>query len=397
MATTLLVIIYVAFIGLGIPDSLLGAAWPAIYPELGLPVSAAGGLSLLLSACTVVSSLCSSRLIDRFGAGLVTAVSTALTAVGLLGYSLSSGAAWLVLSTLPLGLGAGAIDTCLNNYVALHYKASHMNFLHCFYGVGVSLSPWVLSRALAAGAGWRVGYRAACIIQTVLTAALLCSLPLWARQPQKEAAAKKGGRSSGLALARRADVWAVWIFFFCYCGIEFVCGTWGSTFLVSTRGLSAETAAGTITFFYAGMAVGRFVSGLLAGRLSPWRLIYLGCAGMLAALAVLTLPLPAAAYGAVLFVLGFGLGPIYPNLLHLTPRNFGAELSQAVMGSQMAAAYIGILALPPLFGFFGQRFGMGLFVWFQLGFYALMLGALLMLTRLLKRAGRFGPAAEGTV
>lgn len=382
MATLLLLIIYAAFIGLGIPDSLFGAAWPAICPEFGVPVSWANFVTLLVSGGTIVSSLLSARLIRRFGTGRITAVSTAMTAAALLGYSLSGGMGWLCLFAVPLGLGAGAIDTALNNFVALHYTAAQMNFLHCFYGIGVSLSPFLMSLALARSS-WRDGYRAVFWIQLGIAVLTVLALPLWKK-------VQKGGEDEGEAQSRAAGVLELLkekkvrfacLAFFGSCALEYTCGTWGSTYLVSARGVPADKAALCIAFYYVGMAAGRFLSGVLASRLKSRQLVLLGQGITLAAVILVLLPMPAGVTAAGLFLIGMGNGPVFPNLLHLTPQHFGRELSQAVMGVQMAAAYVGILLMPALFGLIAQNLTASLFPWYLLALFAAMMAGSLRLLR----------------
>lgn len=387
MATLLLLVIYIAFIGLGVPDSLFGTAWPAIYEEFHLPISAASCVTLLISGCTVISSLLSARLINRFGTNKVTAVSTAATAFALLGFSLSGNLLWLCLFAVPLGFGAGAIDSGLNNYVALHYKATHMNFLHCFYGIGVSFSPYLMSLALSDQNNWRNGYRFAFFLQLSIALVTVLSIPLWKKaHPASEAMGEEAKPRTVplLQLAKMPSVRAVWLMFIGSCSIEYTCGIWGSTFLVSAKGMSAEAAAKVITLYYVGMALGRFLSGLLANRLSSWRIIHLGQGVVAAAILCLTLPLPSAAAAAGLFLIGLGNGPLFPNLIHLTPRNFGRAVSQSVMGSQMAASYIGIMLAPPVFGLLAQQFGANLFPFFLAAMFALLILSMLRLMSRLK-------------
>lgn len=393
MATLLLLVIYIAFIGLGVPDSLFGTAWPAIYTEFQLPIAAASAVTLLISSGTVISSLMSARVINRFGTGAVTAVSTAMTAGALFGFSVSGGMVWLCLFAIPLGLGAGAIDSALNNYVALHYRATHMNFLHCFYGVGVSLSPYLMSLSLANQHSWRAGYRTAFYVQLAIAAVTIVSLPLWRKMHASTTqAAEEEAPTRTLSipnLMKMPAVRAVWCMFIGSCALEFICGTWGSTFLVNSRGMGVEQAAQMITFYYVGMAVGRFLSGLLATRLSSWRLIHIGQGVLCLAILLLLLPLPPMVAGMGLFLIGLGNGPIFPNLIHLTPANFGRDISQSVVGSQMAAAYIGIMVMPPLFGFLAQAAGTRVFPYFLLAMLAVMIGAMRLLIRHLKRQGRY--------
>lgn len=375
MATLLLIIIYIAFIGLGVPDSLFGTAWPAIYTDLDLPVSWASIVTIIVSCGTIISSLLSSWLISRFGTGKITAVSTLMTALALLGFSCSDSMLWLCLCAVPLGLGAGSIDTALNNYVALHYEASHMNFLHCFYGVGVSLSPYLMSLALSQGT-WENGYRTVFWFQLAIAALTILTLPLW-----KKVRHSKNGEEeeeaprvvSFPALMKMPRVRMACLVFIGYCALEYTCGTWGSTFLVNAKGAAADTAARMVTFYYIGLALGRFLSGVLAGRLHSRQLVKIGQTILLAAIASLFLPLPSAFCSVSLFFIGLGNGPIFPNMLHLTPELFGKDLSQAVIGAEMATSYVGVLLAPALFGLIAQNVTAALFPVYLLVLYALMI------------------------
>ena len=372
MAALLLLIIYIAFIGLGIPDSLFGAAWPAIYTEFGIPVSRGSLITMLISGGTIISSLLSAELIRRFGTGRITAFSTSLTAAALFGFSCSGNLLLLCLFAVPLGLGAGAIDTALNNYVALHYRASHMNFLHCFYGIGVSLSPLLMSLALSADS-WRNGYRTVFWLQAGIAVLTILALPLWKRvsavSGQEEEAAET---VRFFRLLRDSRVRMACLVFIGSCGLEYSCGNWGSTFLVTSRGLEADAGAGMITLYYVGIAAGRFLSGILSFRLGSRRLVLMGQAVVLAALLLLCLP-GLALPGLGLFLVGLGNGPVFPNMLHLTPRIFGKRLSQSVMGVQMAASYVGILLAPALFGVIAQEIGAALFPGWLFLLYLLMM------------------------
>ena len=375
MATLLLIVIYIAFIGLGVPDSLFGTAWPAIYTDLNLPVSWASIVTIIVSCGTITSSLLSSRLISRFGTGKITAVSTLMTALALLGFSCSDSMIWLCLCAIPLGLGAGSIDTALNNYVALHYKASHMNFLHCFYGIGVSLSPYLMSLALSKGT-WEGGYRAVFWFQLAIAALTVLALPLWkkVRHAQNGEEEEETPRVLSFpALMKMPKVRMACLVFIGYCALEYTCGTWGSTFLVNAKGAAADTAARMVTFYYIGLALGRFLSGVLAGRLHSRQLVKIGQTILLAAIASLFLPLPSAFCSVSLFFIGLGNGPIFPNMLHLTPELFGKDLSQAVIGAEMATSYIGVLLAPALFGLIAQNVTAALFPVYLLVLYALMI------------------------
>ena len=375
MATLLLIVIYIAFIGLGVPDSLFGTAWPAIYTDLNLPVSWASIVTIIVSCGTITSSLLSSWLISRFGTGKITAVSTLMTALALLGFSCSDSMLWLCLCAIPLGLGAGSIDTALNNYVALHYKASHMNFLHCFYGIGVSLSPYLMSLALSKGT-WEGGYRAVFWFQLAIAALTALALPLWkkVRHAQNGEEAEETPRVLSFpALMKMPKVRMACLVFIGYCALEYTCGTWGSTFLVNAKGAAADTAARMVTFYYVGLALGRFLSGVLAGRLHSRQLVKIGQMILLAAVVSLFLPLPFAFCSVSLFFIGLGIGPIFPNMLHLTPELFGKDLSQAVIGAEMATSYIGVLLAPALFGLIAQNVTAALFPVYLLVLYALMI------------------------
>ena len=363
MITFLFVLICIIFIGLGLPDSLLGAAWPAIYPEFNLPVSFANILTVLISSGTVIASLFSARLINKFGTGLVTALSTALTAAAILGFSLSGSVWFMVALAFPLGAGAGAIDAALNNYVAVHYGPTHMSFLHCFYGVGVSLSPFLMSFALGQNNDWRLGYRTVFIIMTAITVIAMCALPLWkkVKAQEKEEEQFTPVSLSLIELAKMPAVRTAWIVFFTSVALEFTCGIWGCTYLVSSEGMIEATAAKFITLYYLGITIGRLTSGFVAKIMHAEKIVYSGYAVVGVALLLLVLPLPSMVKGVALFMIGFGNGPTFPNLTHLTPINFGNEISQSVIGTQMACCNLGILLMPPVFGFVAQYIGANFF------------------------------------
>lgn len=377
VATLLLTVIYIAFIGLGLPDSLFGTAWPVMYREFDLPVSYAGIVSMLTCCGTIVSSLVSSRVINRFGTGAVTAASTALTAVAIIGYRFAPSLGWICLFAIPLGLGAGAIDAALNNYVALHYSAAQMSYLHCFYGVGVSLSPYLMSLVITGANSWRGGYRLAFFIQLAITVVCIAALPLWKKahsQPGSAIGDEPRPRSISLrTLAKYPEVRAVWMIFLCSVGVEFTAGNWAGTFLVDHKGLPADSAAEIVSLYYLGMTLGRFISGVLSSRLSGWRMILLGQGIILAAIVLLALPFGLTLSAAGLFLIGLGNGPVYPNLTHLTPINFGREVSQSVVGSQMAFANTGAMLVSPLFGLVARSLGVKLLPWYTLLFFAPML------------------------
>jgi len=359
MATALLIIIYLAFISLGLPDSLLGASWPVAYAQLGVPISYAGFVSIFVTAGTVVSSLVSVRVIRRFGTGVVTAACVLLTASALMGISFADRFVYLCLLAIPLGLGGGAIDAALNNYVALHYKASHMSFLHSFWGVGATASPLIVAYFLARGANWRGGYRTVSIIQLVLAVVMIASLPLWKRVPHAQNESADAGPieiNNRAAIGRRGAVAAVLSFFF-YCAGEMTTGLWAATYFVNVRGVDPSVAASWGSLFFFGIMGGRMVSGLLAIRIKEKTLVNVGIA--IAAIGALTLalPLPQAFQLVGLLLYGIGCAPVFPNLIHITPRRFGASHSQAIIGLQMAAAYTGSTLMPPLVGWVGQNAG----------------------------------------
>lgn len=386
MSTLLLLVIYMAFIGLGLPDSLFGAAWPSIYPEFGIPVSSAACVTMLVPCGTVVSSLLSSRLIGRFGTNKVTAFSTALTALALLGYSLSGNLLSLCLFAIPLGLGAGAVDTALNNYVALHYSAVHMSLLHCFYGIGVSLSPYILSLVISAPPGWRGGYGMVAAIQAGIALVLFVTLPLWSRVRGKEygGEAQKRRALSLKEVFQIPGVKGMCALFIFSCGIECTCGNWGSTFLVECRNMEVDQAARIIMYYYIGMALGRLASGLLSFRFHSWKIIRMGQWVLGAAALLLLIPGGPVLSAISLFLIGFGNGPLFPNFNFLTPENFGADRSQSVIGVQMAMSYIGIMLVPAVFGLIGQNVSMGLFPVYLLLFFILMMIGTVLVKKTLK-------------
>lgn len=397
MATLLLIIIYVCFVGLGIPDSLFGPAWPVMSLEFGLPVSMAGYLTAYFCVCSTISSFLSDRLINRFGTGKVTAVSTMLTAVGLLGYSISPNIWCILLFAIPLGLGAGAVDAGLNNYVALHYKASHISYLHCFYGVGVTVSPVFMSLALAGSGDWHNGYRVAGFVQLGIALVAILSMPLWGKVAKTSVCKAENAAEAEATRVmpfreqvRNPGIRWAWLIFTIAVALEVLAGSWGSTYLVNQRGMAPHLAAAMTALYYFGLAAGRFISGLLSHKLSAWRIIALSMLVWPISLLLFILPIPPAASGVGLLFAGLGIGPLYPNLVYLTPRNFGREVSQSVMGTQSAMAYIGLMAVPPLFSFLVGYTGVGLFIPFLALMFVLLLTAVLLFVRLLKKQGRFG-------
>lgn len=387
MATALLIIIYIAFIGLGIPDSLFGTAWPAIYSEFELPISFGSFVTIIISCGTVLSSVISSKIISRLGTNKVSAYSTLLTALALLGFSFAPNLWVMCFWAIILGIGAGAIDVALNNYVAIHYSATHMSFLHCFYGVGVSVSPYILSLVIAGNFGWRGGYRIAFAIQLIITLLLFLSLPLWRKAHGGENESEENTHKdlSFGSVLKIPGVKMMCSLFIASCAIECTCGGWGSTFLVEYKHLPAEKAAQIIMIYYIGMTLGRFLSGVLAAKLHSWKIIKLG--QIVLGLALLLLILPGGVYLCALgmFLIGLGNGPLFPNFNYLTPENFGSDISQSIIGIQMASAYIGIMIAPTVCGLLGQVFGMVIFPYYLIVFYAIMIPVTIRIKTVLKR------------
>jgi len=373
MASLLLAIIYAAFISLGLPDSLLGAAWPSMYVDLDVPMAYAGWIAIIVSGGTIVSSLMSEKLIRRLGTGVVTTASVATTALALFGFSFSHSFWALCLWGVPYGLGAGSVDAALNNFVALHYRSRHMNWLHCFWGVGASLGPYVMGLCLTGGLPWNNGYQTIGIVQVALVACLFVSLPLWKREGTPGAAQPRQGEALGIRAAfRLPGAGQTLTAFFCYCGLETTAGLWASSYMVLNRGIPAETAATMASLFYLGITGGRFLSGFAAIRLDDRRMVRIGLLFTALGIGLIFLPLGNAPLFAGLALVGLGCAPIYPSLLHETPVNFGRERSQMLMGIQMACAYTGSTLMPPLFGLIAQNATIALYPAYLLIFLALM-------------------------
>ena len=352
MTHILLAIIYAAFISLGLPDALLGAAWPSMYREIAVPVSSSGFIFMIIAGGTIVSSLQSDRLTKTFGAGKVTAFSVLLTAVALFGFSISRSYTALCLWAIPYGLGAGSVDASLNNYVALHYASRHMSWLHCMWGIGASAGPYVMGAALTGGYGWNTGYRSIAVLQFGLSAVLLVSLPLW-RKRQDGQDDPKSHKAQPLSLRQVAAIpgaTEIMLTFFCYCAVEQTANLWASSYLVLYHGLSAEAAAGLASLFFTGITAGRFLSGFLTLKLSDIQMIRLGQGGIATGIFMLFLPFGKTSALLGLGLIGLGCAPVYPSIIHATPAHFGQDKSQAMIGVQMAAAYAGTCLMPPLFG-----------------------------------------------
>lgn len=436
MTTLLLIIIYICFIGLGLPDSLFGTSWPAMYPEFHLPVSYANYATTINCLGTIVASLCSAHVIKKLGTGGVTVLSTGLTAAALLGIAFSENYIWICLFSIPLGLGAGAIDTALNNYVAMHYNATHMNFLHCFYGVGISLSPYLMSLALTDDAAWRDGYCMVFYVQTGITLVALIALPLWKRVKFADNTANTiaeitnetctatdttekadvGGCSSNETdslvhdtynetnslvhdthtsftndddivvlsykeMLKHPGIVTACFAFMGSCALEALCNIWGATYLVNAKGYFADAAAKLIMLYYIGFTLGRFLSGVLAKKLNLWTITYTGLGFCFAGVVLMFLPLPGICSAIGLCMIGFGIGPFFPNLTHLTPSLFGKQISQSVIGAQMASSYVAYLVLPLIFGQVARHISITLYPYFLAVMFGLTIICLMKLQR----------------
>lgn len=387
MFTLLLVIIYISFISLGLPDALLGSAWPTMHGDLGVPIAYAGIISMIIAGGTIISSLNSDKLIKKLGTGKVTAISVGMTAAALFGFSVSHSFVIMCLWAVPYGLGAGSVDAALNNFVALHYKSKHMSWLHCFWGVGATIGPYIMGACLTSGLKWNSGYHIIGIMQVLLTAVLVVTLPLWKKSSSAAEEIEDKGKTFGIAqLLKINGAKPVLVSFFCYCSLEATTGLWGSSYLVINRGISAETAAKWISLFYLGITVGRFLSGFITMKLSDRNMVRLGQAIIISGIAVLLLPGGNFVLCAGFVLIGMGCAPIFPSLLHETPDNFGKELSQAIMGMQMACAYLGSTFMPPLFGLIAEHVSIRLFPIFLFMLVILMIFMVEQLNRLNRQA-----------
>ena len=363
MFSLLLALIYVSFISLGLPDSLLGSAWPQMQESLGVSLSLGGVISFLITASTILSSLMSHQVIQRFGTGAVTMCSVAMTALALFGFSLSNSFLALCLWAIPYGLGAGSVDAALNNFVALHCKAKHMSWLHCFWGIGATGGPYIMGLCLSRGMGWQAGYRTISFLQMALTLILLLSLPLWKKQelPLSGGETVRPQTPQWGKLLKRPGVKAALTAFFFYSALELTTGLWGSSYMVAVRGISPETAAKWISLFYLGITAGRFFSGFLTLRFSDDAMVRLGEGTAIVGILLMLLPLHNLFLCLGLILTGLGCAPIYPSLLHATPQRFGKSLSQSLMGTQMAISYLGSTTMPPVSGFLSEKISMGLY------------------------------------
>lgn len=371
MYLLLLALIYIAFISLGLPDSLLGSGWPVMHLELGVPVSFMGIITMIISGGTIISSLFSDRLTRKFGTRIVTVASVFLTVIALFGFSFSSRFWMLILFAIPYGLGAGAIDAALNNYIALHYKAKHMSWLHCFWGIGTIVSPFIMSYALD-NKEWNSGYRTVGFIQLAIAILLLVTLPIWRVNGSADEESKK---SVGLIGALKIKgVPFLLIGFFAYCAAEATAMQWASTYFVEAKGIPANQAAGFAALFYIGITVGRFICGFITDKLGDRKMILIGTGILVCGIIALMLPVESYKAAFIAFiVIGLGCAPIYPCTIHATPDNFGAKNSGAIIGIQMASAYVGSTFIPPIFGLLGNKISFSIMPIFLLLFFILMI------------------------
>ncbi len=393
MIQLLLAIIYLAFISLGLPDAILGSAWPTMYLEFNVPISYAGIISMIIALGTIISSLQSDRLTKKLGAGKVTAFSVGLTALALLGFSLSHSFLLLCFWAIPYGLGAGSVDAALNNYVALHFESRHMSWLHCMWGVGASLGPYIMGYTLTTQSSWNAGYSYIFYIQAGLTLILFLSLPMWKKYVASSPSSSNSSEMNHtpeistkvLSLKEILQIPGakqVLIMFFCYCAIEQTAGLWASSYLVLSRGIAAEQATTWASLYFIGITIGRAISGFLTMKLNDTQMIRVGQALIALGLVIMFLPLSSFFSLVGLVVIGLGCAPIYPCVIHSTPTNFGAENSQALTGVQMASAYVGTLIMPPLFGLIANHISIGLYPFY---IFALLLLMVLMHVAMLRK------------
>ena len=373
MYTLLIAIIYLAFISLGLPDSLLGSAWPVMHTDIGVPLSYMGIISTVISIGTIASSLLSDKLTRKFNTETVTVVSVFMTAFALLGFSFSSNLLMLIAFAIPYGLGAGAIDAALNNYVALHYSSRHMSWLHCFWGVGTIVSPFVMSYSLT-NSNWNNGYRIISIIQLTIGLILLLSLRLWKTNISQTIQEENSSNSISIKAAlKMKGVPQLLIAFFGYCAAEATAMGWSCTYLVEAKGMEEEFAAAYASLFFIGMTAGRFFAGFLMDKLGDKKMINLGSVVILLGIALMIIPIENEVLALVgLVIIGLGCAPIYPCIIHSTPYNFGEENSGSIIGIQMASAYLGTTVIPPIFGFLGKGIGFDIFPIYILIFVILM-------------------------
>ena len=357
MASLLIAVIYLAFISLGLPDSLLGSAWPTMQIDMGVPSSYAGFVSMTTCFMTIVSSLVSPRLIRKFDTKWIVIVSMALSVIGLLGFSFSTSYPMLFVCAVPYGLGAGSIDAALNQYVANHYSSRVMQFLHCFYGVGAVISPNIMALALSY-AKWNQGYRWTAYLQTGILLICCISIPLWKINKKQDDTIKKETATIKEAL-KVPGVILTLISFFAYCAGEAICFLWTSSYFAGTKtGMSDGLIAAFGCLIFGGLMLGRLVSGFVSDKLGDRLMIRIGIAVEFVGIILVSIPVETFIVAAIGFlVIGTGMGPIYPAIQHMAPINFGTKFSAPVIGLQMASAYIGATFMPMVFGVIQENIG----------------------------------------
>ena len=414
MFSILLLMIYLAFVSLGLPDALLGSAWPIMYQEFAVPVSYSGTVFMIICGGTILSSLNSEKLNRRFGTGKITAISVFLTAIALFGFSISHSFLMLCLFAIPYGLGAGSVDAALNHYVALHYSSRHMSWLHCMWGLGASVGPYIMGFVLQKGEPWSRGYLIVSLIQFALAIALFCSLSLWKKKPEElkenaastakqedsqqnefrqnesqlescsEEAKKREALSSGVPKQKALSLKEIFAIpgakecmasFYAYCALEQTVGLWAGSFMVLALGMEENLAASFVALYYFGITFGRFLSGFFTMKWKDEQLVLGGSAIVFFGIFLLFTPWSKAMVLPALILIGLGCAPVYPSVIHSTPYNFGVEHSSALIGAQMASAYVGTLIMPPLFGVLGRSFSMKLFPYYSMFLLLLMIFA----------------------
>ena len=373
MFQLLLVVIYISFISLGLPDSLLGSAWPIMYSELNVPISYAGIISMIIAVGTIISSLQSDRLTKKLGPGKVTAISVAMTATALFGFSISKSFMALCIWAIPYGLGAGSVDASLNNYVALNYESRHMSWLHCMWGVGATLGPYIMGYVLTKDMSWSSGYHIIGILQIALTLVLILSLPLWKKRSINDSGEDINEKVLSIKeIIKIPGAKEVMLCFFCYCALEQTASLWASSYLTIYKGISADTAASLASMFFIGITIGRFFSGFITMKLNDTQMIRIGSFLIGVGIIIMLLPFGTNASILGLIMIGLGSAPIYPCIIHSTPEHFGEDKSQAIIGVQMASAYVGTCIMPPIFGLIANYISVALFPVFLLAILIVM-------------------------
>ena len=373
MFQLLLVVIYISFISLGLPDSLLGSAWPIMYSELNVPISYAGIISMIIAVGTIISSLQSDRLTKKLGPGKVTAISVAMTATALFGFSISKSFMALCIWAIPYGLGAGSVDASLNNYVALNYESRHMSWLHCMWGVGATLGPYIMGYVLTKDMSWSSGYHIIGILQIALTLVLILSLPLWKKRNIIDSGEDINEKVLSIKeIIKIPGAKEVMLCFFCYCALEQTASLWASSYLTIYKGVSADTAASLASMFFIGITIGRFFSGFITMKLNDTQMIRIGSFLIGVGIIIMLLPFGTNTSILGLIMIGLGCAPIYPCIIHSTPEHFGEDKSQAIIGVQMASAYVGTCIMPPIFGLIANYISVGFFPIFLLAILIVM-------------------------